>query len=89
MFEVDFEYDFGEILWIFKGKSFVNLHIIENIPMKMQYNLSNWKENTSEENYIDKNYIKIYLAPLVEMINLTNLIPFHLCNPETSFYQYI
>ena len=33
--------------------------------MKMQYNLSNWKENTSEENYIDKNYIKIYLAPLV------------------------
>jgi len=45
---------------------YVNLHISENIPMKMQYNLSNWKENNSEENYIDENYIKIYLAPLID-----------------------
>lgn len=67
MFEVDFGIRFLERFCGFsKVNHFVNLHISENIPMKMQYNLSNWKENTSEENYIDKNYIKIYLAPLVE-----------------------
>ena len=66
MFEVDFGIRFLERFCGFsKVNHFVNLHISENIPMKMQYNLSNWKENTSEENYIDKNYIKIYLAPLV------------------------
>jgi len=42
------------------------MHISEEFPMKLQFNLSNWKEtNDDEDNFNEQNYIKTYIAPLI------------------------
>ena len=44
----------------------INMHISEEFPMKLQFNLSNWKEtNDDEDNFNEQNYIKTYIAPLI------------------------
>lgn len=45
----------------------INLHISNNLPIKIQYNLSNWKEKHDEDDYTDDNYFKIYLAPIEQV----------------------
>jgi proliferating cell nuclear antigen len=48
----------------------IKVHISENIPMKLQYDLSNWKELKSDDDADnDDNYFKTYLAPLLDDVD--------------------
>jgi len=68
MFEIVYGIRFINLFCNFsKLNQNVNVHISENIPMKLQYDLSNWKE-IKEDDDIDNdvNYFKTYLAPLLD-----------------------
>ena len=68
MFEIEYGIRFINLFCHFsKLNQNINVHISENIPMKLQYDLSNWKELKDDDDIDnDVNYFKTYLAPLLD-----------------------
>ena len=48
-----------------KLNSVCSIHLSKNQPLKLLYNLNSWMETEEDEEVVNVNYIRFYLAPQV------------------------